>query len=210
MRLSLFEIEATVRKACLGSGLSFGLAEDIGKASVWLAARGYDGVGTVIDALQSITGNCDIHEVKDGLYLFKNTCMTSCGPSAIDLLIGEKSCTQVCLSNANSVLLLVGLAGVSAEQNRMKFHLVCSNKASINVSVTGVYIDGSYPKFPGDILMTGEKVSQLKNTFEPPKQGAEIDDSYWREAELLAAKTYVPESQASRTGGAGAGLTDND
>jgi hypothetical protein len=41
MRLSLNEIEVTVRKAALGSGLPLGLAEDAGAAAAWLAARGF-------------------------------------------------------------------------------------------------------------------------------------------------------------------------
>jgi hypothetical protein len=38
----------------------------------------------------------------------------------------------------------------------------------------------------------------------------EVDPDLWRHLESLAAKTYVPASEASRVAGAGAGLTDND
>lgn len=37
-----------------------------------------------------------------------------------------------------------------------------------------------------------------------------VPDALWAVFESFAAKTYVPESEASRAGGAGAGLTDND
>lgn len=43
-----------------------------------------------------------------------------------------------------------------------------------------------------------------------PVGPVEIPDTDWTLWEKLAAKTYVPESTASRVAGAGAGLTDND
>lgn len=41
MTLSLNEIEVTVRKAALGSGLPLGLAEEAGAAATWLAVAGF-------------------------------------------------------------------------------------------------------------------------------------------------------------------------
>ena len=37
-----------------------------------------------------------------------------------------------------------------------------------------------------------------------------VPEDHWTIWESLAARTYVPETEASRTSGAGAGLTDND
>ncbi len=37
-----------------------------------------------------------------------------------------------------------------------------------------------------------------------------ISDAHWDALNAWAAKTYVPETEESRLGGAGAGLTDND
>lgn len=45
----------------------------------------------------------------------------------------------------------------------------------------------------------------------PPQQRrAEIPDDQWQALNTFAALTYVPETETSRLGGAGAGLTDND
>jgi len=45
----------------------------------------------------------------------------------------------------------------------------------------------------------------------PVKPGpVDIPDADWQIWKALAARTYVPESAASRAAGAGAGLTDND
>lgn len=45
---------------------------------------------------------------------------------------------------------------------------------------------------------------------QPPPQPYCIDPAVWAKLEYLAARTYVLASDASRTAGAGAGLTDND
>lgn len=44
----------------------------------------------------------------------------------------------------------------------------------------------------------------------PPAHPLEVHDSQWRELQKLAARTYVPASEASRLRGAGAGLRDDD
>ena len=38
----------------------------------------------------------------------------------------------------------------------------------------------------------------------------EVDNSLWAQLQSYAERTFVPESEASRLAGAGAGLTDND
>jgi|UPI0005951F6B hypothetical protein len=54
----------------------------------------------------------------------------------------------------------------------------------------------------------------LVDTAQPasprPRGPVDIDDTLWAALSTLAAKTYVPATEASRLAGAGAGLTDND
>lgn len=55
------------------------------------------------------------------------------------------------------------------------------------------------------------EVSITKTTAQnAPAQRLEIADMLWNALNNFAAQTYVPETDASRMGGAGAGLTDND
>jgi len=51
MTLSLNEVEATGKRAARGAGLSWGLAEEAGKAARWLCARGEDGCGVLAKVL---------------------------------------------------------------------------------------------------------------------------------------------------------------
>ena len=46
--------------------------------------------------------------------------------------------------------------------------------------------------------------------LKPVCKAVTIPDADWQIWQELAAKTYVPETESSRLGGAGAGLTDND
>lgn len=55
-------------------------------------------------------------------------------------------------------------------------------------------------------------ILNLKNdTVTPPAaRSVTVSDLLWGQLSTLAAKTYVPATEASRLAGAGAGLTDND
>ncbi|MGB1234519.1 MAG: hypothetical protein ACPG5U_02160 [Planktomarina sp.] len=53
-------------------------------------------------------------------------------------------------------------------------------------------------------------VFTLGTSANPLPQRAIIDDALWQRLNRWASKTYVPETDASRLSGAGAGLTDND
>jgi len=69
---------------------------------------------------------------------------------------------------------------------------------------------GEMPSSNCDIVLACRKTDVAQSKPSIPIQGVKVAIEAWRQAENLAAKTYVPESKKSRTGGAGAGLTDND
>lgn len=60
----------------------------------------------------------------------------------------------------------------------------------------------------------GEYSLKIKSRAEAPTspkaESIEIDETGWHILSEFAARSYVPESDASRLAGAGAGLTDND
>jgi len=51
---------------------------------------------------------------------------------------------------------------------------------------------------------------QAARKISAPAGPFEVNDALWARLGALAEKTFVPETDASRAGGAGAGLTDND
>ncbi|WP_443692938.1 DUF3726 domain-containing protein [Pseudomonas protegens] len=56
MHASLNEIESLCKKAARGAGLSWGLAEEAGKAARWLSAHGLDGPGVLATQLRQNDG----------------------------------------------------------------------------------------------------------------------------------------------------------
>ncbi len=210
MRLTLYEIETIMRKASIGLGLHMGLAEDIGCAVAWLATRGKDGVGAAVNSINSGMNKMNMQTGERGRMIFPDAQIAVCGPSAIDLLIGEKSCTEVQILNPDAVTLLFGFAGVAAGHHNCAFQFDFTNGA--RVTITGDEIaeqDGALVE-DCDVTVSLFENEMENNVAKLPCNSVEIDDELWREAEALAAKTYVAESDGSRTTGAGAGLSDND
>lgn len=186
--LSYNEVQSLARKAASGAGLPHGVAEDVGQAAVWLSARGVDAIRVVVDAL------CEGGQraILDGV-------------AAIDALCcGEPK--AIALQDPDCVLLLIGLAGLSATDAGLRIAVERGNGAVIPLS--GV----------NDVhgLMTSKSLLLLPDggdlAFAPsgaPRPAA-TDAAAYAAALGLAAKTYVPSSELSRTQGAGAGTTDND
>ena len=56
----------------------------------------------------------------------------------------------------------------------------------------------------------GISLSKSEEPFEPKPMRADLDQAVLERLNSLAALTYVPETEASRVSGAGAGLNDND
>ena len=210
MRLSLYEIETTLRKASIGAGFPTGLAEDIGRAAVWLVARDMDGVAAVLAAIASGFQVPQMQVGDDGVITFAHARAAICGPSVAELLVGEPTCAQVRLTGIDTIPLLLGITGLAAARFECAFRFEFSNGAFANVSADRVTMGGQAPEPGCDIIITRLTGQPDKPALSLPKSGCEVRDTDWHRAEALAAKTYVPESRDSRVQGAGAGLTDND
>lgn len=210
MRVSLYEIASTLQKASIGAGLPVGLADDIGNAATWLACRDCDSLESVLAAIEAGMSIVRMHVNDDGTLVFPDARVAICGPSAIDLLVGEEAYTEAHLFNADSALLVVGLAGVVGEQHDLEFQFSFSNGAKAQVTAGELIKQGQVPYSGCDIVLTCQKAYATGSKTSIPTGGVKVDSKTWREAERLAARTYVPQSQKSRTGGAGAGLNDND
>ena len=213
MRLTLYEIETTLRKASIGAGLPMGLAQDIGCAVAWLAAIGKDGVAPSVCSIRGGMRQTNIQFANSGRAIFSDTQIAVCGPSVIDLLVGELSCTEVQLLNYDAISLLFGFAGVAASHHNCVFNFEFENGAHVSVSDDKIdrHRELDHCELEHcDVIVTCSKNEAKNATAKIPCNRVEIDDDLWCEAEALAAKTYVPESDDSRLTGAGAGLSDND
>ena len=210
MKRSLNEIEVTARRGAAGAGLPYGLAQDVSAAVAWLTARGLDGAGYLAALLDDAGSSPAIGESRDGKIIFEDGRVEMCGASAIDLALSEPEDCEVIVQNANSPLLLAGLAGTAAIQHGLTFCLNCKG-SSLSIGPDTDEIDPS-GFLPGcDVTLSCRSTHETAKGATPPDlSGFEVDAAAWNKIVAYAHKTYVPASEASRLTGAGAGLTDND
>ena len=209
---SLNEIDTMLQKASKGAGLPVGLAEDIARAGAWLAARGHDGVRAVLTAIRGgISLPVPLLPLKDrGIVVFKGACIAVCGPSVIDILTGDGSTDEVRLINVDSPLLIIGLAGVASQNYGLEMTIGFGNGSKASLSSGNLVLSGSMPAAGTDVLITCRKLGYTTPKARIEGRGVVVDEEIWREVKALAARTYVPSSEASRARGAGAGMVDND
>ena len=210
MMRSLNELESVLRKAASGAGLPIGLAEDIGAAGAWLTARGQDGTGAVLLSIRAGISEPMTPVTDHGTLVFAPTRVAICGPSVIDMLAAFESIEKARLRDVDSPMLLLGLAGSMAGSYDIAFDVDFAHGGQAQVTAGGLVLTGPLP-VPGTELVIAR--NKIKPSVLPPDKqsnGVEVAAELWRGAEVLAARTYVPSSEASRAAGAGAGLSDND
>lgn len=189
--LSYNEVATLARKAARGAGLPFGIAEDIGRSAVWLASLDLDAVDAVVSSLSS-EGQKRIIE----------------GVAAIDRMFCGDMTEGVSVIVGDGGPVLVGLAAMAAAD--LGADLVVEASDGIRRPLTALTIaDARAHATPRLHLSRGKAMTPPP---EPKMSGRPAPTSItaYEQALELAARTYVPSSAASRSRGAGAGITDND
>ncbi len=202
MMRSQNEIVSMATKAARGAGHLSSLAEDMGRATLWLCENGFDGVGALIEEIRSNNGPVEYQTGEDGITLSGGSaaCLAVC---AMDGLAAGISQSAI-LKNTENPLMLLGVCAIM----------------SLDLQ-TGVKL-GDWAKLGhGELVALSENPPTSDCTFrlltktkpvmiESDIRQIDIADHRWSVLETLAARTYVPATAESRTKGAGAGLTDND
>ena len=188
----------------MGSNLPAGVCEDLSFGVSFLESRSLPGCKELLYSL-----NCKRHPPvspqKNGVSLiFSNSRAIFEGVSAIDLLVSE-SCKSVILENIDSSMLLVGLAS-----NYYGFSFSFHKNKEICAALFNDQLNWENDNFrrSNDIeirLNNGE----LNNPLAKRSRMC-LDDNVFKELSNLASNMLVPESELSRTTGAGAGNIDND
>ncbi|MCR6502438.1 DUF3726 domain-containing protein [Shinella sp. CPCC 101442] len=188
--LSYNEVQSVTRKAANGAGLPHGVAEDIGLAAVWLSARGVDAIGTVVEAFAE--GVEPPQSIFDAL-------------AAVDALCSA-AVNVVPLPDRASGLLILGLGGTAALDMGLGIAL---DRGDGDVVPLARLSDATGP-IPSVAVLRRLPGEDAATEFLGAPRPAATDAKAYAAALALAARTYVPASELSRTQGAGAGTTDND
>lgn len=216
---SLNEVEIYGRRAARGAGMPWGLAEEAGKASRWLAERGLPGLellarlleandGRPYEAMAPVIAN-GRWQASDGALC--PVCTGAALSDHADLLATGKS---IRLSRLDFPLLLAPFLDRSWRREDLCFELRWPD-ARLLVFADGITIESGRDGAPSSKHADEVTVHAAAQQATPPSHrprmgGVQIPLSVWRTIETLAKRTYVPASEASRARGAGAGRNDND
>ena len=205
---SFNEIFTTVRKASVGAGCPFGMAEDIGRAAVWLHRNGIAGTEAALAALEDVPQGSALPAADGSVLVFRDARAAVCATGAIDMLVAG-SVREIGLRNTDAPMLVVGLAGARAVQDDLSFRLVVGGAVvAVDGSARGLDSLTVSPGMDLNIALADGQTDRVPES--QPTAPARVDEVAWSRCEQLARRTYVPATEESRLKGAGGSHTDND
>lgn len=215
MTWSMNEAEALAKKAARGAGMSWGLAEEAGKATRSLLELGIDATGPLADLLTLHDGAafCQISPMDtrdvwraDGGSL----CPIAAGSCLTDVA-ADLANAPITLGLTAFPMFLVPFAQIAARQLKSVVRLDWLG-AQIEATQNAVYFGGTLDALTladVDNVTYSITSSTLKHAL-PSVCRATISDDIAARLTAFAHRTYAPATDASRLAGAGAGLSDND
>jgi len=211
MTYSVNEIASLFRKAGIGAGLPSGMAEDISRAGLWLLAHDLAGDDAVLHGISNLEPHLSMERADSQNIVIHRFCSALDGLSIFDLATASTSPFQARLIQIDNPMLLVGMAGIAATDYNLQITLEFSDKSSFTVEADGsVAGDLSVPDRDADAVLTCQPGAAHQEKYRDVSSTVLVGDDTFKKLLILAAKTYVPATAASREKGAGAGLTDND
>lgn len=238
MKTSYDEIRRMAFRALDAAQAAAGIDEDSAYAVAWLEAAGLPGLAMLADAIDDSTPDSralGLTSTDSGAEIIRiDANERSCAfyaATIIDLLIaraasGEAGGSTVELANTRHPLFLLPTAvrfcppdgriglnwrqgGTDVEFSVTKARVLRSDDGEWSdsavigtVSLTCTRSGNAGKTAPACVL--GDRLSTAL------RDGLDVDDKAYSRIAAHAAKILVPETQASRVSGAGAGLTDND
>ena len=192
--VTLAEIDATARKAARGHGCPWGLAEEAGKSTRWLASHGLPGVEALADMLRERAQCCTVSGPPCALRLC----------AAMADRVGMSGEEPVGGDMAGHPLLVLAQMGRTADALDRSFALEWE-EGSATVSRHAVSIGGTFAASS----MVCSPTADTGGECIPLPGSRPVEERAWVALRDLSHRTLVPASAASRTG-AGAGTSDND
>lgn len=203
--LSLNEIELTVRKAAVACGWPYGLAEEFGRAALWAAELKLAAICEIIELARP--GPTTAEPQKEGGRLVFPEGVAAL-VSALDYLAGKQA-DEVAIRATDSLPGMAAFAGTAAKSYGLEFEVAKSGVTLIIAAPAHCWLPERdiAPAGPVTLRSRAAPLLQASNALAGELL---LDNGCWAEAVALARKTLVPETDASRERGAGAGLLDND
>jgi len=216
MAFSLNEIEAMGKRAARGAGLSWGLAEEAGKAARWLTARGLPGPEELVDILTRNDGKSYeelVPESVEGVWRARGgrLCPLVSGAALCDRAAEIAAGREIEFGPIARPLLLASYAAGAADLTGTAIELSWAGAVMI-FTPEGVSIEGDLAALTArgadSVHCRRAKTAVGVSPLDTPSR--EVDAETWSRLNAFALRTFAPATEASRLAGAGAGLTDND
>ncbi len=195
VRRSLSEIRATATKAARGAGCPWGMAEEAGLAARVLEAHGLDGVGALANLFAS-TRACACTGHNDA---------PTCGLSAMTAL---SDAMPEDMRDMNAVVAPLLLAVPLLLQKDAMWSLDWDG-GGVVCGAGGCRAHGETAPAVAEGLRFS-RVALRDDMCLADWRSRDVPETAWDTLEILAARTYVPETEASRAAGAGPGSADSD
>lgn len=201
---SLNEVEGLAAKAARGAGLSWGLAEEAGKAARWLAGVGFawaPSLAALLDEHAALRPPMPLPPL-----------LRADGDGLIDPLIAgsflddlARSGNAVALETVAHPVWLVPFAARGG-------CVVTWDGLVVTPHATGWTLAGDRSRLaaPRAERVTWRRAPATEHADATAAARSIIEERDWQALATHAARTYVPASEISRRRGAGAGLVDND
>ena len=219
---SLNQVDQTCRKAAKGTGLPWGLADDIGKAVRWLVAFRLIDLATFAQYLQSYSEASYFDVIPQDLSSplraragSLNPLMTGMALSDQLAALVEGDVDAIHCSTIEHPIFVAGFLGQSALTEDQTLSLSWAEVELIfyreAIIVNGTKEDLSRAMADQIVCKSCSPLSQQPSPATQPVIGSvEVETTTWQLLETLAHRTYVEATEQSRNAGAGAGLNDND
>ena len=201
---SLSEIDTTSKRASKAIGFSWGVAEEIGKSVRLLELFGLEGIKT-LNHYYSLK----IKEKFENLDLiYKNNiskkypyCPIILGISFLDQIRNLEKFEKITFNKISFPLLVLPFLSRSSEIIGKKINISFEKiefLLNFNVNISSNLLNKNCPDIANNVEI---KILDNKDNF------LEQD---WKSLYKLSEETFVEETDSSKKGAAGAGLTDND
>ena len=216
---SLSEVETYGRRAARGAGMPWGLAEEAGKASRWLAERGLPGVELLLRLLTANDGRAystmaPVIDGKQWRAAVGELCPICSGAALSDRIDVLARGEEICLDALAFPLLLAPFLDPSRGSQDASYELSWPD-VRLSIFADGIALicdkkSGHLSERADEVNVSLSTNRSARPSHHPRISGVETPLSVWRAMDALAKRTYVPASEGSRARGAGAGRTDND
>lgn len=203
--LSLNEIELTVRKAAIACGWPYGLAEEFGRAALWAAEQKLAAICEIIKLARPGPATAK-PRVDGGHLVFPEGAAALV--SALDYVAGKQA-DEVAVRATGGLVGMAAFAGASAKSYGLEFEAARRGITLIVAGPTQCWLPERDAAPEGTMMLRARAALRFPDSSALADASSSNEDC-WAEAVALAGKTLVPETDASREQGAGAGLLDND